>query len=678
MNFENTPPQWDAKGSEPTTELKTKGFMAGYKPPAAYFNWLFNRLTACVKELQTKLSGTDTTTQELSKTRRLKTYISFSDIGLSVGSETIADIVTKLPDSSALFVTIGADCANIYPVTYGTLHVQKRDSTRTFFEFLEKTNNHRFMGVYDSTQTEPWSDWLRVTTKDELDAHLSNKTNPHNVTKAQVGLGNADNTSDANKPVSTAQAAAIADAKAAGTSAQTNLTTHLNNKSNPHGVTKAQVGLGNVPNVSTNDQTPTYSDTTTLATLTSGEKLNIAFQKIKCAITNLITHINTHKITTLTSLGDVGQTFGEETIEGIANGMPENSELFVSITSTNAAIYPLQYGILHVYKNNTSRVFFRFYSKSTAGMWIGVYDSTATEVWTDWTMVLTKNEVIDNLLSTSDKNPLSANQGRKLDERLVALEEAFPAGCDTIVAGCTAYGVTPASNSPADIVEAIGEIYEDGKVNGMVGTAVAADVLAPKTFTNSAGIGITGTMTDKTGTAAVSATASLDATNSRLKMAIPATGKYGTNNYLYAAYSTIRNLIGLTAAKIVKGNTILGLAGTTLSFNVVAPTIYVCDSGETCITFPVANLSSLSIKIDTVYPDGNTYDGLDYVQIYNGKYNKTTSPSYGTKIAGNFYGQKTLGLTSYLSKCTSGYLTIFCKATAASAACVVVSDISAT
>lgn len=34
--------------------------------------------------------------------------------------------------------------------------------------------------------------------------------NPHNVTKGQVGLGNANNTSDADKPVSAAQAAAIA------------------------------------------------------------------------------------------------------------------------------------------------------------------------------------------------------------------------------------------------------------------------------------------------------------------------------------------------------------------------------------------------------------------------------------------------------------------------------------
>ena len=39
--------------------------------------------------------------------------------------------------------------------------------------------------------------------------HVSDKANPHGVTKAQVGLGNADNTSDANKPVSTAQQTAI-------------------------------------------------------------------------------------------------------------------------------------------------------------------------------------------------------------------------------------------------------------------------------------------------------------------------------------------------------------------------------------------------------------------------------------------------------------------------------------
>ena len=82
---------------------------------------------------------------------------------------------------------------------------------------------------------------------------------------------------------------------------QTALNTHTGNKSNPHSVTKSQVGLGDVPNVATNDQTPTYSDTTTLVTLSSGEKISIAFAKIKLAITTLINHLanksNPHGVT---------------------------------------------------------------------------------------------------------------------------------------------------------------------------------------------------------------------------------------------------------------------------------------------------------------------------------------------------------------------------------------------
>ena len=44
--------------------------------------------------------------------------------------------------------------------------------------------------------------------------------NPHNVTKAQLGLGAVDNTADMDKPVSTLQAEAIADAKRTGAMAQ--------------------------------------------------------------------------------------------------------------------------------------------------------------------------------------------------------------------------------------------------------------------------------------------------------------------------------------------------------------------------------------------------------------------------------------------------------------------------
>ena len=83
----------------------------------------------------------------------------------------------------------------------------------------------------------------------KVNNHIANKSNPHGVTKSQVGLGNASNTSDADKPVSTAQAAAIADAKAAGTAAQTSINNHAGRKDNPHTVTRAQLGLATTDQV---------------------------------------------------------------------------------------------------------------------------------------------------------------------------------------------------------------------------------------------------------------------------------------------------------------------------------------------------------------------------------------------------------------------------------------------
>ena len=85
--------------------------------------------------------------------------------------------------------------------------------------------------------------------KESLDAHIGNKSNPHHVTKAQIGLGNVQNLAPADMPVSTAQAAAIADAKAAGTKAQTDLNTHVNRRDNPHNVTRAQLGLATTDQV---------------------------------------------------------------------------------------------------------------------------------------------------------------------------------------------------------------------------------------------------------------------------------------------------------------------------------------------------------------------------------------------------------------------------------------------
>jgi len=236
MDFEKNIPEWNAEGSEPPASLKESGFQAGYRPPAAYFNWFWHSVGECLSEIRTKLSG-----------------------------------------------------------------------------------------------------------------HADSTSNPHGVTKAQVGLGNVDNTADSAKPVSTAQAAAIADAKKAGTDAQTNLNTHTANTDNPHSVTKAQVGLGNVPNVATNDQTPTYTQASTLANLTSGEKLSVSFGKIMKAITDLISHIgnksNPHGVTAAQvgaaasshkhAAGDI--TSGTLAVARGGTGVTANPSMLTNLGSTSAA-----------------------------------------------------------------------------------------------------------------------------------------------------------------------------------------------------------------------------------------------------------------------------------------------------------------------------------------------------
>lgn len=142
--------------------------------------------------------------------------------------------------------------------------------------------------------------------------------NIHKLTEAQynkeVSNGNADEYAlylTPDEEIDLSPYATIEDMNKKANSSD--LTSHTGNKSNPHSVTKEQVGLGNVPNVTTNDQTPTYSDTTTFATLTSGEKLNVAFAKIKLAISRLITHIdnseNPHNVTkSQVGLGSVDNT----------------------------------------------------------------------------------------------------------------------------------------------------------------------------------------------------------------------------------------------------------------------------------------------------------------------------------------------------------------------------------
>lgn len=87
-----------------------------------------------------------------------------------------------------------------------------------------------------------------------LQAHINDKANPHNTTKAQVGLGLVDNFATASQAEAEAGTAnnlfmtPLRVAQAITTQAGTMLQNHINDKNNPHATTKAQVGLSQVEN----------------------------------------------------------------------------------------------------------------------------------------------------------------------------------------------------------------------------------------------------------------------------------------------------------------------------------------------------------------------------------------------------------------------------------------------
>ena len=103
--------------------------------------------------------------------------------------------------------------------------------------------------------------------RNEFIIHKSS-SNPHNITKDTIGLGNVDDTSDLDKPISTAVQEAL---NTLGNTIDTGITnasgelrTHIRNKENPHNVTAELLGLGLVDNTRDLEKPISYAVQTAL------------------------------------------------------------------------------------------------------------------------------------------------------------------------------------------------------------------------------------------------------------------------------------------------------------------------------------------------------------------------------------------------------------------------------
>lgn len=226
--------------------------------------------TANIVDSENKRFVTDTNLTTLSNTS-----------GTNTGDETNTTIISKIgytPEN-----TLNKDVNNGYCGLDSGGKVPLQNLPSTLLKYIGTWNaetnipnltvtdltkvSHVYVVSHDGTQfgiTWKAGDWLiydadgvaeKSDNSDDV-VSVNGKTGIVVIDKADVGLSNVDNTSDLNKPISTLTQTAL-NLKADNL----DLTTHTSNTSNPHGVTKSQVGLSNVVNV----------DTTTTANITDSE-----------------------------------------------------------------------------------------------------------------------------------------------------------------------------------------------------------------------------------------------------------------------------------------------------------------------------------------------------------------------------------------------------------------------
>lgn len=160
----------------------------------------------------------------------------------------------------------------------------------------------------------------------DLTAHIQDTSNPHGVTKVQLGLGNVDNTSDVNKPLSTAQKTYV-DEQIATVTGQADLNTVVRNRNK----------LENIAIASTNEYFNFAGDYANIMTFVN-DYIDLSYSRVESA-----------KLSGTGSSEDL-------TDLRLGNSLDNENHLVFTITNINAGIIvkPNRVSVLVVNNNNTT------------------------------------------------------------------------------------------------------------------------------------------------------------------------------------------------------------------------------------------------------------------------------------------------------------------------------------
>lgn len=217
MSFKKQVPEWNNAGTEPSENLKKTGFVGGYKPPAAIFNWFWHSVSEALKELQgmkpDNIGAVPTGRKVNNKELSVDISLDATDVGaadkllsnLSAATTASRNLLyrgtlnTSNIKSADTYTSIGIYKVYIdgvsgsqynFPTPYG-IFVVNSSMDGTSYDYVSQMfyamGNSRIYSRSSSDKGASWTEWQQAAANADLTSHTSNKKNPHGVTCEQIG-----------------------------------------------------------------------------------------------------------------------------------------------------------------------------------------------------------------------------------------------------------------------------------------------------------------------------------------------------------------------------------------------------------------------------------------------------------------------------------------------------------
>ena len=193
-NYDEQVPTWTNEGTEPASSVKTEGFKAGYKPPAAYFNWFWSHVLKWIADLRTKLSSLHT---QVGTLETKVTELENADYDV-----TASDVLTKLKTVDGEGSGLDADTLDgkdsSYFATANHTHTQYAGTNHTHAVATETTNGFLSSELFSK---------IKDYDPDNLSTYVPPSTHPASMITGLSKVATSGNYADlVNKPVLSAVA----------------------------------------------------------------------------------------------------------------------------------------------------------------------------------------------------------------------------------------------------------------------------------------------------------------------------------------------------------------------------------------------------------------------------------------------------------------------------------------